>query len=240
MPRKSKRDYFGRDTEDAIIAYNQHDDEHARSVIYEECIHPALCKLVENVIHKYKFYHYESSYEDLKHETVVYLHERLDRFTREKGKAFSYFMIVARNYLIVRTTEVYDSNRNREELIIVDETRNLTNEVHEADRQSLLTEFVDQWSKWGIRNVEKMFSSERDQKIAEAVFVLFANCEDVDNYNKKALYILIREHANVKTQYITKVINRLKHIFAEMCHDYISNGLIDWDTYLLKNIENYD
>ena len=74
-----------------------------------------------------------------------------------------------------------------------------------------------------------------DQKIAEAVFVIFGNCEDIDNYNKKALYILIREHANVKTQYITKVINRLKVMFAEMCREYIKSGIIDWDHYLLLN-----
>ena len=161
MPRKSKRNYFGVDTEDAIIKYNECDNRHERSTVYEHNIHPALSKLVENVIHKYKFYHYDSTYEDLKHETVVYLHERLDRFTREKGKAFSYFTIVARNYLIVRTTENYDSIKNRDELVILDERRNVVNEVYIDEHRSLLSDFMKSWSSWGIENVEVLF--DRDQ-----------------------------------------------------------------------------
>lgn len=235
MARKSKRTYFGRDTEEAIIKYNESDNRRERSVLYEEEIHPALNKLVENVIHKYKFYHYDSTYEDLKHETVVYIHERLNKFSREKGKAFSYFTIVARNYLIVRTTENYDSVRLRDPLLILDENRNLTNEIQIDERKSLLADFVQEWADWGIENVERLFDNEREQRIAEAVFVIFRSCEDIDNYNKKAIYILIREHANVKTQYITKVVNRLKKMFKSMVGGYLKEGVIDWNKYLLEN-----
>lgn len=235
MGRRSKRNYFRTDTEDAIIAYNECDDSKVKSELYEREIHPALNKLVENVIHKYKFYHYDSTYEDLKHETVVYIHDRLNKFSREKGKAFSYFTIVARNYLIVRTSETYDSIRNRDSLLVLDEQRDLINEQHIENQSSLLSDFMNEWSAWGIENVERLFTHDRDQRIAEAVFVIFGNCEDIDNYNKKALYILIREHAKVKTQYITKVINRLKGMFKEMLKDYLDSGIIDWDEYLLKN-----
>jgi hypothetical protein len=235
MARRSKRTYFGRDTEDAIIKYNESDDERMKSSLYEEEIHPALNKLVENVIHKYKFYHYDSTYEDLKHETVVYIHERLNKFSRGKGKAFSYFTIVARNFLIVRTTENYDSVRLRDPLLVLDDRRNLTNELIEDEQQSLLADFMREWADWGIENVERLFENEREQRISEAVFVIFRNCEDIDNYNKKALYILIREHAKVKTQYITKVINKLKVIFRSMVGEYLKNGVIDWEQYLLEN-----
>lgn len=239
MARRSKRTYFGLDTEDAIIRYNESTDDELRGRIYENDIHPAINKLVENVIHKYKFYHYESTYDDLKHETVVYINERLDKFSRDKGKAFSYFTIVARNYLIVRTTETYDSIRNRDTLDILDERRDLVNEYYIDERQELMSDFMKEWSVWGISNVEVLFESQREQRIAEAVFTLFGNCQDVDNYNKKALYILIREHAKVKTQYITKVINRLKALFTDMSGDYLMHGIIDWDDYLsINRIDN--
>ena len=223
------------DTEEAIIRFNETEDKREQSKIYEFNIHPAICKLVENVIHKYKFYHYDSTYEDLKHETVIYLYERLNKFTRDKGKAFSYFTVIARNYLIVRSTENYDSVRNRDPLEIVDERRDVPNEVYVEDNKDMLADFVKEWSEWGISNVEKLFEYERDQKIAEAVFDIFKNFENVDNYNKKALYILIREHAKVKTQYITKVINHLKSLFKEMVDEYLTFGVIDWDEYLLQN-----
>jgi len=223
------------DTEDAIIRYNECTDMALRSVIYEDNIHAALDKLVENVIHKYKFYHYDSTYVDLKHETIVYIHDRLDKFSRDKGKAFSYFMIVARNYLIVRTTETYDSVKNRDSLFILDERRDIMTEIKIDEQQVMLSDFVKEWSTWGVENVERFFDSDRDQRIAEAVFVLFQRCEDIENYNKKSLYVLIRSHADVKTQYITKVVNRLRGIFKEMMVDYMRDGNIDWDDYLLKN-----
>lgn len=235
MGRKSTRNYFRVDTEDAIIKYNETDDMSLRSLIYEMEIHPALDKLVENVIHKYKFYHYDSTYEDLKHETIVYIHDRLDKFSREKGKAYSYFTVVARNFLIVRSTENYESVKNRDGLGILDERRDIMTEVHTDEKNELMADFMQEWAAWGIDNVERLFISDRDQRIAEAVFVLFRSCNDIDNYNKKALYILIREHAKVKTQYITKVINRMRGIFKEMAKDYIVDGIIDWDGYLLQH-----
>ena len=235
MARRSKRTYFGRDTEEAIIRYNECEDAVERHGIYESEIHPALDKLVENVIHKYKFYHYDSTYEDMKHETIVHIHDKLGKFTPGKGKAFSYFTTVAKHYLIVRNEENYNSVKNRDELIILDERRDIPNEVYVTETKDLLSDFVGLWSEWGIQNVEVLFENERDQKIAEAVFVIFKNCEDIDNYNKKALYILIREHAKVKTQYITKVINKVKAMFYVMVDEYMRTGIIDWDEYLYQN-----
>jgi DNA-directed RNA polymerase specialized sigma subunit len=238
MTRRKNRTYFGGDTEDAIIAYNESTNTLEKSRLYNDHIHPAINKLVENVIHKYKFYHYESTYEDLKHETVVYILDRLEKFSKDKGKAFSYFTIVARNYLIVRSQETYDSIRNRDSLDIVDDQRDLGNEVYVEDKRDMLSDFVREWSAWGIANVEQLFESDRDQRIAEAVFVIFKSCEDLENYNKKALYILIREHANVKTQYITKVINNLKDMFMRMSSVYMQTGIVDWDSYLSKGEDN--
>lgn len=234
MGRKSTRKYFRRDTELAIIRYNNASGSVVRSQIYEEEIYPALDKLVENVIHKYKFYHYDTTYSDLKHETVVYLTERLDRFTEDKGKAFSYFTVVARNYLIVRSNEIYESVKSKEELVVIDDNRNLDNEMYIEEKQSLLAEFVSLWADWGIDNVEVLFDRERDQQIAEAIFTIFANTHDIENFNKKALYILIREQAKVKTQYITKVVNIIRPMFYDMSKGFLSLGIIDWDEYLLK------
>lgn len=231
MPKAVTRTYFGKNIEDDIIQYNTTADEIERSNLYESTIHPALNKLVENVIHKYKFYYYDSTYDDLKHETVLYLHERLPKYHESKGKAFSYFTIIARNYLIVRTTETYEAQINRDPLTIVDERRNIPTEVVSIERQDLLTDFMREWSDWGIENVERLFVRERDQRIADAIFVLFRNCESIDNYNKKALYILIREQTDVKTQYITRVINKLRMIFKEMSDDYFQNGAICWNYY---------
>ena len=54
----------------------------------------------------------------------------------------------------------------------------------------------------------------------------------IDIYRKKALYILIREQVNVKTQTITDVVNLLKPLFREMFKDYKLNGTKYWHRFL--------
>ena len=100
--RKSKRQYFTEDTELAIIEYLASDDQVLRNKIYNERIHHSFYKLAENLIHTFKFYYTEvDDLEDLKHEVICFLLEKLHYFKAGKGKAFSYFSIVGKNYLIL-------------------------------------------------------------------------------------------------------------------------------------------
>jgi DNA-directed RNA polymerase specialized sigma subunit len=234
MPRKKNRTYFDKDTELAICEYNETTDRTRRDRLFALKIYPALDKLVENVIHKYKFYYYESSYEDLKHETVVYLHERLSKFSQEKGKAFSYFTRVAINFLIQQNASVYAHIKSRDDVSLIDETRDIAGEISFERNREMMEDFVALWAEWCDDRVDELFESRRDQKVANAVFTLFKNCREVDNFNKKALYILIREQTDVKTAYITKVVADLKRLFIDMYEDYLESELSLWDQYLLK------
>lgn len=229
--------YFPVTVENAIIRYNTSTGSLDREYIYQSEIHKPLNKLVENVMHTFKFYNYDSTYADLKHETIVYLHERLYNYNPTNGKAFSYFTIVTRNYLIARSKETTFLSTSKDELEEVDNRRNIINEAVLDEQRGLLKEFVSEWSAWGIENINKLFLRDRDRRIGEAVFVLFQNCPDVENFNKKSLYILIREHAGVKTQYITRIINRLRKMFRLMFPEYNKYGTIDWDYYLNMYIE---
>ena len=51
--------------------------------------------------------------------------------------------------------------------------------------------------------------------------------ENIEIYNKKALYIMIREMADVKTQYITKVVNQMRRIYKDKWEEYQSTGRLD-------------
>ena len=75
--RKPKtKQYFTKDTENAILLYNLLEDEIERNKLYEEKIKYPLDKLVENIIHTFKFYHFDVPYEDVKHEVVAFLNEK--------------------------------------------------------------------------------------------------------------------------------------------------------------------
>ena len=106
MGRKRKRKvYFGMEVQDAIVRYNALDEKKdfvKRNKIYKEEIHAAFDKLSENIINTFKFTYFDYGFEDIKHETVAFLVMNMHKYDHTKGsKAFSYFSVVAKNYLIL-------------------------------------------------------------------------------------------------------------------------------------------
>ena len=208
-PRKNKM-YFTPVTEEAIIAYNTEEDEVLKNKIYKEHIHFPLYKMAENLIHRFKFYYMDGSAEDIKYEVITFLLEKLSKYTQDKGRAFSYFSIVAKNYLIQNNNKSYKRLISKADPLAIDTERNITNEIVRNGNLQTLNTFMDRFVDYYDERVEEIYRSERDQKIAYAVLELFKNRDNIENYNKKALYIMIREMTGTKTQYITKVVNEIK------------------------------
>ena len=117
MPRKAKkgspRYYFHQGTEDAIIRHNKETRPHIRERIYNEHIRVPFEKLAENIIHTFKFYYFDVPSVDVMHEVVSFLYMNMHKFTEGKGKAFSYFSIVAKNYLILHNNNNYKKLKQR-------------------------------------------------------------------------------------------------------------------------------
>ena len=109
-PKKVKstpKMYFTKDTETSIIEYNKTTDDAIRNRIYEEKIKYAFDKLVENVFNTFKFTYFDIGPLDVQKETVSHLVSNIHKFEEGKGKAFSYFSIVAKNYLIFHNNNNY-------------------------------------------------------------------------------------------------------------------------------------
>ena len=208
-PRKNKL-YFTQDTEDAIIAYNSEDNNVLRNKVFNEYIHKPLFKMAENLIHRYKFYHFDAATRDVQHEVIAFLLEKLPKYTQDKGKAFSYFSIVAKNYLIQNNYKHYNRKKGKAPIMDIDNQRNVVNELVRDDHQSSVQDFYRLFIDHIEENIETVIKYKRDIPIAYAVLEIFKKCENIETYNKKALYIMVREMVNVKTQYITRVVNILK------------------------------
>ena len=76
-------------------------------------------------------------------------------------------------------------------------------------------------------NLNTIFKKERDLKIGYAIIDLMKQRDDIENFNKKALYILIREMTDVKTSKITKVSNVFRKIYPKIQEEVLSRGHID-------------
>lgn len=208
-PRKNKL-YFTQDTENAIIAYNTEVNHILRNKVFNDYIHKPLFKMAENLIHRYKFYHFDAATKDVQHEVIAFLLEKLPKYTQEKGKAFSYFSIVAKNYLIQNNYKHYNRKKGKAPILEIDTQRNVTNEIIRGEIQSEIQDFYHLFIEHCEKNIDTVIKYKRDIPIAYAVLEIFKNAENIETYNKKALYIMVREMVNVKTQYITRVVNILK------------------------------
>ena len=121
--KPSKKQYFTADVDAAIKEYLTSPNQDERDDIFKTRIYYAFYKLAENLIHTFKFYYTEvDSLEDLKHEVVCFFLEKLDYFKPEKGsKAFSYFSIVGKNYLILYNNNNYKKKKAKVPVLVADD-----------------------------------------------------------------------------------------------------------------------
>lgn len=224
-PRTGKNKiYFGPEVDQSIIKYNDSTDPEERSKIYEREIKRALDKLVENTIHTYKFYYTDNQeLSTIQHEAVTFLIEKLPNFTKEKGKAFSYFSIVAKNYFILQNEKNFKKLTQHDKIETHSDSVKIS--VTASDDVNLIhfiDEFVDYWDA----NMEYCYEKKVDRAVASAVIELFRRRESLEIFNKKALYIYIREMTVASTQQITRVVASLKEKYRKMYEDYDRLGYI--------------
>ena len=223
---RTKKYYFDENVENAIIAYNFETNQTLRDRVYKEFIWKAFDKLAENIIHTFKFYYLDGTHSDVKHEVVAFLIEKMPKYTEGKGKAFSYFSIVAKNYLIINNNKQYARMKQKAGVTKIDTTRNGINEIIREDREDEIKDFFDEFIEYWEQMLWKKFTKTRDRQIADALLELFRIRDNIENFNKKALYIMIREMTGVKTLYITKVVNTIKRSYHQLYPLYKTYGSI--------------
>ena len=149
-----KNYYFNQTTENAIIRYNNTDDVNLKNKIYNEHISYAFDKLAENIIHTFKFYYFDIPSEQVKHEVVSFLVMNMHKFQEGKGKAFSYFSIVAKNYLILHNNNNYKKMKSQDPIDVLE---------HKKPQKSVNPdplfeeEFIEQMLEYWENNLTKEF-----------------------------------------------------------------------------------
>ena len=231
MPRKkSKANYFTKETEEYIVKYNNSTDPDYRAKIFTDHIYLPFYKLAENIIHTFKFYYTDvEKIEDLKHELVsLLLEEKIMKFDPTNGaKAYSYFGTIVKRWLINYNNKNYKRLKQIGSFSEMEESYDakISKQIGE-DAGITLPAFMDRWVESTYETLEETFTKESDRKIADAVLTIFKTRNDLDIFKKKALYIYIREMTDCETPALTKVINILKEDFRDKYLKLYEQGLI--------------
>src|ERR1700749_4290913 len=168
---KKQRNYFTEDTDNAIVEYLASDDPTTRNRIYNERMRYGFYKLAENIIHTFKFYYNEldNNVEDLKHEVVAFLLQKLHLYKKDSGKAYSYLGTIAKRYLINYNNSVYKRLKEKADLEEVDEDKGVFKNIMNEDAQSDTEYFISKFVEYVNINKNKLFSKDIDQRTISAI-----------------------------------------------------------------------
>jgi hypothetical protein len=208
LTNQSKIDnqYFTKVHEEAILEYASIIDHKRKSELYKFFIQPAFDEMVDKIVFTYKFNNLPNI-DDLKNECKIWLTTILDKFDTSKGsKAFSYFSVITKNWFIHKVKK----NNNKKEVYLEDIV-NTTAEEDLAYEDSYVEKRISD-EFWSALNVEmtswkskKM--KQNEQKVYKAIEILFKESDSIEIFNKKAIYLYIREMTGLNTK---QVVSNLK------------------------------
>lgn len=221
---KALRMYFNADTQKAIIAYqNAKDDKKERDRLYVKGIMPAFEKLTENLINIHKFTSLHDTYDDLKNDCVNFLFETIHKFDGNRGtNAFSYFNVVAKNWLIIRTKQ--KNQRIRRNISLDDPERMSTNELHIIEDHCTIpgqdTLLENQSTARGIIDllyeIRSKAKTENELACINSIITIFENINDIDLLNKSAILLYMRELSGLSPKQLTTTMQQIKKNYRRL------------------------
>lgn len=224
--KKQKNDlkyYFDSQTQIAIVLFQTSLSKKEREKIYRTEIMPAFEKLVENLINIYKFSGMHDSYDSLKNDCVTFLFETINKFDESRGTtAFSYFNVVAKNWLIIKTKQ---KNSKQKKNISLDDVQSLTSEealMIESKQivESLETDIFEIESKNELKllfkNLLNISKSKNEILCINSIITILENIDDIDFINKNAIQLYIKELTGLNQKQLSSTFHNLRKNYKKI------------------------
>ena len=225
--KASKRMYFTQVHEDAIVEYClEHTTFKRRSQLYEDLIQPAFSEMVDKIVYTYRFTTLPNI-DELRDDCKVWLTTILAKYDPNRGsKAFSYFSVITKNWFIHQVKKTSKRAKREVDFDLVagevyDKVMMAEDEYHHIQEQK---EFWEQlWNEINSWDLKQM--SENEKKVYDAVKILLDSIEDIEIFNKKAVYLYLRELTGLSTKQIVSQLNKMRKKYRAFRSDW-DNGKI--------------
>ncbi len=209
--------YFGPEVDVKICEYVRETDPAVKNAIFEQGIRPALVKLIDSQMYLYGFYKIDDP-DMLRNEALSNLYEVLPKFDATKGKkAFSYFNVVTKNWFIWKIREKSRRQKQQSENFY-----GIDRDIVKSNPSMLLASHEDAilekefWIEL-FRDMERwrpLLKKPHEIKVLDAIVFLLANPNLVSIYNKKAVFLYIREMTGLTTKQVNHNMARLKDMYV--------------------------
>ncbi len=224
-PRR-KNHYFTQEHEDAIIRYSESSCQREKTDLYIQFIRPAFNEMVDKIVFTYKFTTLPNC-DSLRDECKIWLMTILDKYDPNKGsKAFSYFSVITKNWFIHKVKKQQKRNKREVDYDNIsksyeEEFLSTTNSyVSERIEQEFWTSFFVELSSWDTATMK-----ENDLKVYKAIQVLFESREDIEIFNKKAIYLYLREISGLNTKQVVNSLKKFRKRYSTFKVDWESGDL---------------
>lgn len=209
--------YFDAETQRAIEQFQATSDVEERHQVYLSKIMPAFNKLVESLIYIYGFASANEPIEHMKNDCVTFLYESLHKFDASRGtKAFSYFNVVARNWLII-------SSKNRQKkakrFVSIEDLKSgpvreleAFNDKHigstpedtiiASDHRNVILEIM--------KKIKKNLNHIHEHACIDAIITVFSQIDDLDFLNKRAVFVYVKNISNLNQKQLGSAMSVIR------------------------------
>ena len=217
---KKGRQYFTKIHENAIIKYAQTEDPRIRTHLYVTYIQPAFDEMVDKIVFTYKFTTLPNI-TDLREECKIWLTTILNKYDSTKGsKAFSYFSVITKNWFIHKVKKNSQRMRREVQIDASDSVFVKNLEVEHLSNDAGYLFFREQAEFWQnfwneIESWDEEALKPNEKKVLNAVKILFENCDDIEIFNKKAVYLYLRELTGLNTKQVVNSLNKMRSKYGQ-------------------------
>jgi hypothetical protein len=221
--KKKTNYYFDINVQNRIVEYQNMSDNKEKNELYEKHIFPAFYDLVQSLVSVYGFKSYTEDINHLKADCVSFLFETLNKWSPEKGtKAFSYFNVVAKNWLTIQSRRLL-KNQNR--CAFIDDPEGMTHsektelygkeyvdsEIYMAEKLAQYYEILKL-----IDYLSENVKDNNDKKCCHAIKQLFDNIDDIEFFNKRAIFVYLREISGLSSTELSSSLSRIRKIYRKV------------------------
>ena len=207
--------YFTSEHEQAILDYVSCLDKTRRDFLYKNYIMPVFCEMVDKIVFTYKF-NTLPNIEDLKDECKTWLVTILDKYDVSKGsKAFSYFSVITKNWFIHKVKKV----KNNRDVPLEDMTSIEEEEYATIDSDivtdNIAKEYMSFFFEKEMDEWQDIIENELERKVYDAMVILFTNADDIQIFNKKAIYLYMREITGLNTKQVVAGLKKFRKNYKD-------------------------
>ena len=154
---------------------------------------------------------------------MAHLYEKLSKFDPSSGaKSFSYFGTIVKNWMIQQSNaakkQVFVDNENADTIVFDKSMEFYQDNEKIKDDNAFIVGMIEHFDE--LINMSEF--NKDDISVLEIINDILKNYQKFNIYNKKQLYVYVREATDLPSRKITKSIKKIKKTYMVLRDDYIN------------------